>query len=550
MSYFDQEDNTYFANQGYTFGHLYSPMVADIRAMADLYGLSTTTRTGDTTYGFGNNSGRAIYTANLGTVTTYTIVDSGGIDTLNYSGFDSNQLINLTAETFSNVGGGIGNVSIGFGTVIENAIGGSGNDTILGNTANNVAHWRRRLRHPDRRRRQRHFPRYQGGPERRHHRRFARRRCDHLHRRNARRLHLQLERKHADLHRRLAPAFRRRFRHVRGERGCRRRRSAEPCSGWNSCRNPSGDFNGDGRSDILWRHDNGDLTEWLGTASGGFTDNGANAFSSVSTDWSVAGIGDFNGDNRDDILWRHDNGYLTEWLGTASGGFTDNGANAFSSVSTDWSVAGIGDFNGDNRDDILWRHDNGYLTEWLGTASGGFTDNGANAFSSVSTDWSVAGIGDFNGDNRDDILWRHDNGYLTEWLGTASGGFTDNGANAFSSVSTDWSVAGIGDFNGDNRDDILWRHDNGYLTEWLGTASGGFTDNGANAFSSVSTDWSVAGIGDFNGDNRDDILWRHDNGYLTEWLGTASGGFTDNGANAANWVPTQWHIQGNHDLLF
>ena len=117
----------------------------------------------------------------------------------------------------------------------------------------------------------------------------------------------------------------------------------------------------------MWRHDNGELTEWLGTASGGFTDNGANAFSSVSTDWSVAGIGDFNGDNRDDILWRHDNGHLTDWLGTANGGFTDNGANAFSSVSTDWSVAGIGDFNGDSRDDILWRHDNGHLTEWLGT---------------------------------------------------------------------------------------------------------------------------------------------------------------------------------------
>ena len=162
----------------------------------------------------------------------------------------------------------------------------------------------------------------------------------------------------------------------------------------------------------------------------------------------------------------------------------------------------------------------------------------------------MAGIGDFNGDNRDDILWRHDNGYLTEWLGDRQRRLHRQWRQRLQQRPTDWSVAGIGDFNGDNRDDILWRHDNGHLTEWLGTANGGFTDNGANAFSSVSTDWSVAGIGDFNGDNRDDILWRHDNGHLTEWLGTASGGFTDNGANAANWVPTQWHIQGNHDLLF
>ena len=303
------------------------------------------------------------------------------------------------------------------------------------------------------------------------------------------------------------------------------------------------DFNGDGRSDILWRHDAGHLTEWLGTASGGFTDNGANAFASIATTWNVAGIGDFNGDGRDDILWRHDAGHLTEWLGTASGGFTDNGANAFASIATTWNVAGIGDFNGDGRDDILWRHDAGHLTEWLGTASGGFTDNGANAFASIATTWNVAGIGDFNGDGRDDILWRHDAGHLTEWLGTASGGFTDNGANAFASIATTWNVAGIGDFNGDGRDDILWRHDAGHLTEWLGTASGGFTDNGANAFASIATTWNVAGIGDFNGDGRDDILWRHDAGHLTEWLGTASGGFADNGANAFASIATTWHVQ-------
>ncbi|MES2904980.1 MAG: FG-GAP-like repeat-containing protein, partial [Pseudomonadota bacterium] len=105
------------------------------------------------------------------------------------------------------------------------------------------------------------------------------------------------------------------------------------------------DFNGDGRSDILWRNDNGALTNWLGQANGGFVDNGANAFASIGTTWSVDGIGDFNGDGRDDILWRHDAGHLTEWLGQANGGFVDNGANAFASISTAWSVAGIGDFN-------------------------------------------------------------------------------------------------------------------------------------------------------------------------------------------------------------
>ncbi|HEV2044406.1 MAG TPA: FG-GAP-like repeat-containing protein, partial [Sphingomicrobium sp.] len=88
------------------------------------------------------------------------------------------------------------------------------------------------------------------------------------------------------------------------------------------------DFNGDGRSDILWRNTDGTLSNWLGTATGGFTPNNANAAALVPTDWQVAGTGDFNGDGRDDILWRNDNGTVSNWLGTAAGGFTPNDANA------------------------------------------------------------------------------------------------------------------------------------------------------------------------------------------------------------------------------
>ena len=34
------------------------------------------------------------------------------------------------------------------------------------------------------------------------------------------------------------------------------------------------DFNGDGRSDVLWRHETGSLTNWLGQEAGGFIANG------------------------------------------------------------------------------------------------------------------------------------------------------------------------------------------------------------------------------------------------------------------------------------
>jgi serralysin len=137
MSYFDQVENTYFNAQGFTKQFVVSPLVSDILALTQLYGAANTTRTGDTRYGFGNTSGRAIYDAATYTNITYTVIDHGGGDTLDYSGFGVVQRINLNAETFSDIGGRVGNVSIARGTVIENAVGGSVKDTIYGNAANN-----------------------------------------------------------------------------------------------------------------------------------------------------------------------------------------------------------------------------------------------------------------------------------------------------------------------------------------------------------------------------------------------------------------------------
>lgn len=105
------------------------------------------------------------------------------------------------------------------------------------------------------------------------------------------------------------------------------------------------------------------------------------------------------------------------------------------------------------------------------------------------------------------------------------------------------AVAHVGDFNGDGRTDILWRNDDGRLTDWLGATNGGFYDNVQNANETVPTAWQVASIGDFKGDGRDDILWRNADGRLTDWLGATNGGSYDNVQDANEIVPTAWHVQ-------
>ncbi len=115
-----------------------TPMLYDIQALQYIYGANTTTHTGNDTYTFSNSQGEI-----------KTIWDAGGIDTLDLSNQSLAMNINLNAGEFSSLGvkktslnsplqTADNNIAIAFNTIIENAIGGSGNDTITGNSANNT----------------------------------------------------------------------------------------------------------------------------------------------------------------------------------------------------------------------------------------------------------------------------------------------------------------------------------------------------------------------------------------------------------------------------
>jgi hypothetical protein len=537
MSYFDQHQNTYFGNQGFTVNFDATPMVADILAMQSLYGLSTTTRAGDTTYGDNSNAG-GVYDASAFPKVAYTIFDDGGNDTIDYSGTVASQLINLNPETFSNVDGYVGNLSIARGVVIENAIGGNGSDTIIGNSANNM------------------ISGHLG--------------ADTLTGGAGNDTFLDTKAGHnGDTITDFSAGDKIVFSdatlgaftfslsgNTLTYTGGSLTLSSVPSGHLVATATANGavqlasaqhavhdDFNGDGRSDVLWQNDDGTIFDFLGATNGGFTNNGGNSSINLGTGWHVAGSGDINGDGKADLLLRNDNGAIFDLLGSANGGFTNNGDASFVNVATNWHIAGAGDFNGDGRDDILWRNDSGAIFDMLGTSVGGVTNNGDISSVSIDNSWHIAGTGDFNGDGRDDILWRNDNGAIFDMLGTSTGGFTSNGDNSSVNVATSWHVAGTGDFNGDGIDDVLWRNDSGAIFDMLGTANGGFVNNGDNSFVTVDNSWHVASIGDFNGDGRADILWRNDNGAMFDILGTANAGFINNGDSSFLNVATTSHVQ-------
>ena len=115
-----------------------TPMAHDVAAIQAIYGADMTTRTGDTVYGFNSNAGRSLFDFTTNILPVIAIWDAGGIDTLDFSGWNSASKIDLSEGGFSNGGGQTSNVQIAFGTLIENAVGGGGDDIIIGNNAANI----------------------------------------------------------------------------------------------------------------------------------------------------------------------------------------------------------------------------------------------------------------------------------------------------------------------------------------------------------------------------------------------------------------------------
>jgi serralysin len=118
-----------------------TPMLNDIMAIQRIYGKDTTTRTGDTVYGFNSNiSGSAaqFFDFDVNENPILCIYDSSGSDTLDLSGFSTKCSISLVAGSFSDCNEMTNNISIAYKATIENAVGGSGNDSLLGNALANI----------------------------------------------------------------------------------------------------------------------------------------------------------------------------------------------------------------------------------------------------------------------------------------------------------------------------------------------------------------------------------------------------------------------------
>ncbi len=108
----------------------------------------------------------------------------------------------------------------------------------------------------------------------------------------------------------------------------------------------------------------------------------------IPADWKIQdGAGDYNGDGKSDILWRNDAGLVAIWQ--MNGATLVDGA-VVGTIPTDWKIQdGAGDYNADGKSDFLWRNDNGQVAIWQ--MNGATLVDGSLVSVPVPADWTIQG---------------------------------------------------------------------------------------------------------------------------------------------------------------
>jgi hypothetical protein len=254
--------------------------------------------------------------------------------------------------------------------------------------------------------------------------------------------------------------------------------------------------------------------------------------------WRIVSTADFDGNGVADLLWQSNTGAVGIWSLGPNGVVQNarfvqlNGADA---ALGGFSIAGAADMNGDGRTDLVLRNGAQDITQiWLLDGNSTILNGSAGQVTvlnpatggalAAGAGFQIVGLGDFNGDGQTDILYDSPTLRATAPETIAATGVWVMNGTTFSNVyslpriAANYEVRATGDFNGDRRQDIIWR-DNRYnagvdstLLWTSGVTSTGVvtaTQTPVSVGAGVTAGWQVYGAGDFNADGTADIVFRN-----------------------------------------
>jgi len=202
------------------------------------------------------------------------------------------------------------------------------------------------------------------------------------------------------------------------------------------------DINGDGKADFVWQHRDGGLAVWYMSGANLAGSELLNPAQVQDPNWKIVGTGDFNGDGRADLVWQHRDGWLAVWymIGANLAGSTL--LSPVQQPDLNWKIVGVGDFNGDFKPDLVWQHTDGWLAVWYMSGVNLAGSALLNPAQVADPNWRIRAVIDLNGDGQTDLIWQHMSaGSLSAWL--MNGNSVANAVSLNpSSVSGGWKVMG------------------------------------------------------------------------------------------------------------
>jgi V8-like Glu-specific endopeptidase len=248
----------------------------------------------------------------------------------------------------------------------------------------------------------------------------------------------------------------------------------------------------------------------------------------VNSQWGMIGAGDFNGDGWSDILWRHYLGDLHISLmreGTNFASFT------YLPVPTnDWVIRAIADVNGDRIADLVFHNAySGEVYVWTMGETG--QPIGYGSLGIVTGGWRITGTGDFDHDGKADLFWTLRSPPASTqtaiWLlnGTSVAGYRSLSP---ATIPYTYSFKGIGSLRGTTyKDDIVWRNSDGTVLTWqYSWVSGSVISVSQVTTGWAGNEWDLRQVADISGDGISDYAWfRSSDRRVEGWLLNAYGGF-------------------------